>query len=188
MSSNNVFKSIIKRYRKQGNDTSAHHPPLTSTDLQLIRGSEALSPNTPTSLVKKVWFDLQLHLARRGREGTRELSRSSFLIRKDADGMEYVCLSHNPETKNHKNPTDPKKEHLRGFMFADPGNPACPVASFRKYISKCPPNATAFYLHPKRSPRAVLSNTWYSNAPMGVNFLGGMLRSICLEVNISIRN
>ncbi|KAK0140021.1 MAGUK p55 subfamily member 7 [Merluccius polli] len=153
----------MKGYRKQGNDRSAHHPPLTSTDLRLIRGSEALSLNTPSSLVKKVWFDIQLHLARRGREGTRELSRSSFIIHKYDDGMEYVCLSYNPKNKNHKNATDPDKENLCGFMFADPGNPVCPVASFRKYISKCLPDATACYLHPRRSPLAVLSDTWFTN-------------------------
>ena len=45
VSGNNVFKSIMKRYRKQGNDRSAHPSPALTSDFRRIRGSEALSLN-----------------------------------------------------------------------------------------------------------------------------------------------
>lgn len=179
--SNAVFKAIQKRYRKSGKDTSFHHPRITESDLQRIRCSSALSPNTPLGLVRKVWFDIQLCFARRGREGSRELTMTSFVIQRDEHGVEYVSLAHNPQTKNHKDPNDPHKENLRGFMFARPGDPLCPVNSFKKYISKCPPDAKSFYLHPKRSI-TVASDVWYSREPMGVNYLGNMLKKISEEV------
>ncbi|KAL7371576.1 hypothetical protein ABVT39_001492 [Epinephelus coioides] len=150
-SSNAVFKAILKRYRKSGEDTSFHHPRIPESDLEIIRCSFALSPDTPLGLVRKVWFDIQLCLAWRGREGNRELTMASFSIQRDEDGVEYVSLAHNPDTKNHKDPNDPHKQNLRGFMFARSGDPLCPVKSFKKYISKCPPDAKSFYLHPKRS-------------------------------------
>lgn len=179
--SNAVFKAILKRYRKSGKDTSFHHPRITESDLQTIRCSSALSPDTPLGLVRKVWFDIQLCFARRGREGSRELTMTSFVIQRDEHGVEYISLAHNPQTKNHKDPNDPHKENLRGFMFARHGDPLCPVKSFKSYISKCPPDAKSFYLHPKHSI-TVASDVWYSREPMGVHYLGNMLKKISEEV------
>ncbi|XP_047460232.1 zinc finger MYM-type protein 4 isoform X2 [Mugil cephalus] len=181
--SNAVFKAMLKRYRKSGKDTSFHHPRIPESELEQIRSSSALSPDTPLGLVRKVWFDIQLCLARRGREENRELTMTSFTIQRDEDGVEYVSLAHNPQTKNHKDPNDPHKKNLRGFMYARPDDPLCPVQSFKKYISKCPPEAKSFYLHPKRSV-AVASDVWYSREPMGVHYLGDMLKKICEEVRL----
>ncbi|KAK0143489.1 hypothetical protein N1851_018401 [Merluccius polli] len=140
---NIIIMRFLRRYRKSGKDTSFHHPHITESDLQRIRCSSALSPDTPVGLVRKVWFDIQLCFARRGRERSRELTMTSFIIQRDEHGVEYRI--------NHKDPNDPHKENLRGFMFARPGDPLCPVKSFKKYISKCPPDAKSFYLHLKRS-------------------------------------
>ncbi|KAK0133506.1 hypothetical protein N1851_030966 [Merluccius polli] len=169
--SNAVFKAILKCYIKSGKDTSVHHPRITESDLQIIRCSSVLSPDTPVGLVRKVWFDIQLCFARRGREGSRELTMTSFVIQRDEHGVEYVSLAHNPQTKNHKDPNEPHKENLRG-------DPLCPVKSFKKYISKCkvvvsPPEA----LHH--------CGIWYSREPMGVHYLGNMLKTISEEVGLS---
>nr|XP_055023105.1 uncharacterized protein LOC129413436 [Misgurnus anguillicaudatus] len=183
-SSNAVFKSVLKCYRKNGKDTSVHHPRITESDLEKIRNAPALSSFTPTGLVRKVWFDIQLCFARSGREGNRNLSKEYFVLRQDENGKEYLTLAHNPETKNHKDPTASDRENLRGFMFASPGDPLCPVDSFKKYLSKCPENARAFYLHPRRIPLCNLKGTevWFTREPMGLNYLGNMLKHICEEV------
>jgi len=99
--SNAVFKAIVKRYRKSGKDTSFHHARIPESDFQRIRCSSALSPDEPLERhLRKVWFDIQLCFALHGREGSRELTMTSFIIQRDEDGIEYVSLEHNPQTKN----------------------------------------------------------------------------------------
>ncbi|KAK7901622.1 hypothetical protein WMY93_018391 [Mugilogobius chulae] len=142
--------------------------------------SAALSCISPLGLVRKVWWAIQLCFARRGREGNRQLSKSSFVLLRDDNGLEYVSLAHNPHTKNHANPNEEMRENLCGFMFETPGDPLCPVASFKKYIAKCPENTDAFYL---KDAEVKSADVWYSQVPMGVNTLGNMLKSICEELH-----
>lgn len=67
-----------------------------------------------------------------------------------------------------------------GIMFQNPGSHLCPVASLEKYLSKIPSDATAFYLHPKKM--VITSDSiWYSQEPMGFNYLSSMLPRLCQE-------
>ena len=111
----------------------------------------SLDPTTPEGLVRKVWFDIQLHFGRRGKEGNRQLTKGSFAVFADENGQKYASMTFNEETKNHKDPQERKKDSRRGYMYALPGNLRCPVASLEKYLSLLPPNAPAFYMHPKKS-------------------------------------
>ncbi|KAL2092909.1 hypothetical protein ACEWY4_012707 [Coilia grayii] len=108
----------------------------------------------------------------------------SFVVRVDENGNEFLSFSFNPDSKNHKDPCNSKKEQLCGFIYAAPGDPLCAVQSFKKYVSKCPKDASAFYLHPRRASQALLNtcDVWYTREPMGVNTLREMLKNICKEV------
>lgn len=157
--SNHVFLGVIKQLRRQGQDKSIHHRAISEADFMKIKKSDALDPHTPAGLVNKVWFDVQLHMGRRAKEGNRELKPGSFNICIDENGLKYATLSFNESTKNHKDHNERNKQRLRGFMYEQPGNPRCPVASLEKYLSLLPPNPPAFYLHPKRSGYAG-SDVW----------------------------
>lgn len=95
-------------------------------------------------------------------------------------------MSFNEETKNHKDPLERSKSSNRGAMYAQPGNPLCPVASLKKYLEKIPKAAKALYLQPKRL-FVNDSTTWYTNVPLGRNQLGGMLPRLCEEAGTTVR-
>ncbi|MGH0163575.1 UNVERIFIED_CONTAM: hypothetical protein FKN15_062534 [Acipenser sinensis] len=66
--------------------------------------TEVLSPDTVVRLVRKVWCDHQLNLARLGREGVRQLTKTYFEIQKDENVLEYVCLTYNQLTNSLQDP------------------------------------------------------------------------------------
>ena len=57
------------------------------------------------------------------------------------------------------------------------GNPACPVTSFRKYVSKLHPDNTALWQRPLDTFDDE-SAIWYANSPLGVHSIGGFMKQI----------
>ncbi|CAB1323929.1 unnamed protein product [Coregonus sp. 'balchen'] len=164
--SNHVFLGNIKQLRRQRKYITNSHPPITNEDMAQLQNSQALNPGTPRGLVQKVWFHLQLHLGQRGKEGNRQLKPNSFLVKTDENGLRYATLAYNESTNNHLDPRARGRESKRRFMFEQPGNPLCPVASRENYLLKCPENALEFYLHPRRG-ECIGDSIWYTTEPMG---------------------
>ncbi|KAJ4922588.1 hypothetical protein JOQ06_021656 [Pogonophryne albipinna] len=183
--SNNVFSGLIKSLRRAGQDKTEHHPAITNEDLEILRKSRAMDPNTPQGLLNKVWFDTQLHFGRRGKEGLRKLTPQSFVVKRDSAGTKYVTMAFNEETKNHKCHNDRERQNRRGAMFEEPGNALCPVASFEAYLSTLPESAKAFYHHPRKSVKPG-DAVWYNMEPLGVNSLGSMMTRISEEMIMTI--
>ncbi|CAB1314534.1 unnamed protein product, partial [Coregonus sp. 'balchen'] len=148
---NQVFLGNVKQLIRQGK----------YKDKIQLQNSQALNP--------EIVLQIQLHLGRRGKEGKRQLKPNSFLIKTDENGLTYANLAYNEATKNHLDARERGRESKRGFMFEQPGNPLCPVASLEKYLSKCPENAPAFHLHPRRGE---CIRDWYMSEPMGVELCG----------------
>lgn len=62
-------------------------------------------------------YTRQLYLAQHGREGKLELTMASYIIHRDDDGVEYVSLMHNPQTKHHKDLDTPTQSKPSSFIF-----------------------------------------------------------------------
>ncbi|XP_057245496.1 activating transcription factor 7-interacting protein 1 isoform X2 [Malurus melanocephalus] len=182
-SANMVFVSVLKMLRMQGKDETHHHPPIAAEDLRKIKQSGVLGLHSPLALVNKVWFDLQLHFAKRGREILRDLAPDAFVVEKDKNGRRYAMFRYPGKGKCGEDP------HKMGKMYDMPGDPNCPVFSLELYLSKLPPEPPAFYLHPLKltSEQMQEQPVWYKREPMGVNYLGTMMPRISVAARLSQR-
>ncbi|XP_045069320.1 uncharacterized protein LOC121572346 [Coregonus clupeaformis] len=179
-SSNNVFIGVLKKIRREGRVKTTHPKVIKAQDLEILQNSTVLSPYTPRGLVNKVWFDIQVHFGPRGKEGNRWLTPQSFVIKYDENGAKYATMISREERQNHKDAEEKNGPNRCGIMFENPGSHLCPVASLEKYLSKIPSDATALYLHPKKM--VITSDSiWYSQEPMGFNYLSSMLPRLCQE-------
>ncbi|XP_076583454.1 uncharacterized protein LOC143318850 isoform X1 [Chaetodon auriga] len=175
-SANKVFLGLLKRIRKSGRDITSHHQALSPDDIRILRHSRVMDTSTPRGLLNKVWFDIQVHFGRRGKQANRNLKPDSFVIRKDERGLRCCTLSVSDEAKI-------PNEKDRCSMLEKPGSEFCPITSLLKYLSKLPSNATALYLQPKKE---LTDEMWYSHVPLGVNYLGSMLARMCKEAGTSV--
>ena len=59
---------------------SRFHEPISDEDARLLYSSGILSNKSPESLLNKVFFEIMLHLCRRGQENLREITTDDFEI------------------------------------------------------------------------------------------------------------
>ena len=172
ISANQVIQGTIRLMKEQGLDTTKHKEAINPTDMKKMK--ESLNSSTPQGLQDKVFLDIVLHFARRGREGLRELKRGSIVIRKDAEGVKYATPAYNELDKNHTG-LNPKIKDPKKVMYAE-DNADCPVRALDKYLTKLNPNCDAFFQRPK--VKKIPDGCWYDNVPVGKNTLAGKVAKI----------
>ena len=89
-----MLDAQLVQLKRSGKENSQHKPPIESEDLVNLKNSEALSIHNPLFLLRNVWFHVVLFFCRRGREGQRELTKSSFKSEVDAAGRNYITMTH----------------------------------------------------------------------------------------------
>lgn len=175
---NQVFEGKLKQMKREGKDITQHKQSITPGDMKKMYDSKVLGNQDPVSLQRKVFVELGIHFGRRGREGWRELKKDSFMIKSDDNGRRYVTIQINEFDKNH--PNDEVKTQI---MFENKSDENCPVKSFELYVSKLHPKQPAFFQRPNARYRN--KPYWYVNAPIGVNTIGNMLKSISIDAQTS---
>ena len=96
-----MLKAQLVRLKKLGKENSQLKLTLKDEDLEKLKSLVALPHSNPLSLLRNVWFHIVLYFCRRGREGQRELQKSSFKLEVDASGRNYVSMAHDEVSKNH---------------------------------------------------------------------------------------
>ena len=170
--------------RREGKENVKHKPIIEAADLARVQSSEFTSMNTPAGLQRRVCFFISLYWCRRGREGQRELTRSSFEFLKDGEGREFVMMTHDEATKNHPGGETDKQSSERETRLYSTGKPDDAFASVKQYVSKLNPLCNAFFQRPRPRIRSE-DPVWYENKPLGVNSLGNMMKSISTGCNLS---
>jgi len=123
--SNMMLEAKLKNLKQQGKQSVQHKPAIVDEDLRKLKASAAISPSLPSTLLMNVWFHITLFWCRRGREGQRNLTRSSFKFLSDENGHAYATMSHDEETKIHPggvHDTESFEKYGRMYQTDDPND------------------------------------------------------------------
>ena len=191
-SQNPVFKNLnmmlnakIKDLKQQGKENVEHKPDISTQDLQKLKHHPELSPSTPLGLVRNVWFHTTLYWCRRGREGQRNLTSSSFKFFKDENNRLYATMTHNESTKNHPGGIgDVESFEKEGRLYQTTDDPGDGFHALQFYISKLNPECTAFFQYPKQK-WSLSDSIWYENCPLGIQKLGTMMKEMSEAAGLS---
>ena len=97
--SNEMLNAQIVCLKRQGKENVTHKPAIESEDLMKLKTSPTIALSNPLALLRNVWFHVVLFFCRRGREGQRQLKKTSFKFEVDASGKRFVTMAHDEATK-----------------------------------------------------------------------------------------
>lgn len=185
---NKVFVGVLRTNKKLGLDKRKPKVPISKADLEKLY-EEYLIPGMVAGdteiLQHKVFVDLVYYMARRGKEGLRQLQKNWFEIKTDDQGTEYVEIVVNETTK--KNQGDNLSAQAtwihdeNNLMFAQPGDIRCPVESFKQYNQLLNPKIQDFFQRPSKNRKS------YDAMAIGKETLAGMMPVISQRANLSRR-
>ena len=176
--SNKVFKAVLVKFKKEGKGVVKHKDPISKDDMTKILSSFDLK--SPQGLQAKVFIDIMLYFANRGREHLQNMKITDFVIEKNEHGQQYI-IHCDALTKTRR---ENNNEGYSGHMYEIPGSSKCPVASFLALKAVLNPAQECMWQRPK--PRAPSEGPWYRNAPLGVNTLGNKMKTISRQAGCSL--
>ena len=127
-----------------------------------------------------MWFGLCYYFGRRGREGWRDLTKSSFTLKVDEENHEFLAENTTMRTKNHQG--GPKAEEND---YSDPRiYDVTFLQGYKAYVGKLHESCDSFF----QTPRADWSrkdNCWYKNMPLGQHTIHNLMAKISKGANLS---
>lgn len=169
--SNKTYKAMLVKLKKHGKGAVQHKKAVSEEDMAKILDS--LDITTPEGLQNKVFIDIMIYFANRGRENLRSMSISDFEIEVDEQSLRYI-VHRDTLTKSRRENED---EECSGYMYEIPGSSRCPVSTFLAYKEVLNPDEKCMWQRPK--PAAPVDGSpWYMKAPLGVNTLGNKMKGI----------
>ncbi|KAK2561534.1 hypothetical protein P5673_015510 [Acropora cervicornis] len=172
--------------KQQGEESVKHKPCIENEDLLRLKESAVMSPSAPQGLLNNVWFHITLYFCRRGREGQRNLKKSSFVFLQDENGNRYATMAHDEASKNHQGGLSDNTVSFEklGRMYQTE-HPNDEYNALCLYLEKLNPVCSAFFQYPKRSWKGPQEGVWFENRCLGVNKLGDMMKFLSKAANLS---
>ena len=130
-----------------------------------------------------MWFHITLYyFCRRGREGQRNLKKSSFVFLQDENGKRYATMAYDEANKNHQGGLSDNTKSFgklgRMYQTEHPN-------ALRLYLEKLNRECSAFSQYPKRPWKRPQEGVWFENQCVGVNKLGDMIKIFSKAANLS---
>ena len=140
---------------------------------------------TSERLQQYVWFNLCYHFGRRGREGWRELSKTSYEITLDDAGKRYVRIRQAERTKSYQRGSRQSDQDYHDVRMyeTDVNSLLDPVNSYEFYISKLNPGTDSLFQTPKKVYDA--NGCWFKCEPLGKNIITKMMATLSRKAGLS---
>ena len=159
--------------------------PIDGKDLQTLYNSSVFDITTPKGLFRKVFFEVMYYMYRSDCANLRTLRKDDFATGTDESGRSYVYLMNEELPKSrHQDFTEVTYEN--GRMFEIPGSRACPVLSYKKYVSKLNPDCPLFFQLVKVNVGPD-DRVWYTKGPLGINNIRELMGNISDDARLSRR-
>ena len=184
--SNQILDAKLKNMKQQGQESVQHKPCIENEDLRRLKDSDAIIPSTPQGLLYNVWFHITLYFCRRGREGQRNLKRSSFLFLQDENGKHYATMAHDEASKARQGGlSDNTSSFEKLGRIYQTEHPNDGYNALCLYMKKLNPQCSAFFQFPKRFWKGSQETVWFENRCLGVNKLGEMMKDLSRAAALS---
>ena len=107
---NELFAGKLHINKQEGKGTTRHKEPISEQDLKKLKlyfERNMAGPPNATLLQEIVLFNIIFYMGRHGRENLRYMTKDTFAIEKDGNGVHYIYQLKDETDKNHdKNDTD----------------------------------------------------------------------------------
>ena len=143
----------------------------------------------PRELLNKVLFDIRYFFCCRGNENIYDMTKETFRIAVQEDGLEYIFKAVDEATKNHNETNNPI---LTGYMPAllrsnGEEHKFSPLRSYKMYIDHL--NEGCIHLWQTPNPPAYLrgDHVWYKNMRLGENKLSTFMSTLSIAAGLSYK-
>ena len=167
-----MLNAQIVHLKHQGKENVKHKPAIEDEDLKKLKTSQAIALTSPY-LASKCVVSCCPVLLSEGREGQRELKRSSFKFEADASGRKFVTMAHNEATKNHPGGLSDVSSHEKLARMYETPEENDGYKAMKIYLAKLNTKCDAFFQYLKKHWKCD-DEVWYDARPIGVNKLDSM--------------
>ena len=137
-------------------------------------------------ILNNVCFLITLYLCCQGREGQRNLKKSSFVFLQDENRKRYATMAHDKASKNHQGGLSDNTVSFEklGRMYQTE-HPNDRYNALCLYLEKLNPECSAFFQYPKHSWKRPQEGVWFKNRCLKVNKLINMMKILSKAANLS---
>lgn len=184
---NLALKAVARLFLKAGGRINHYEAISEEDEGRLARYFDRASP---TTLLHEVYFVLIYFFGQRGREWFRGLDSDSLVFEDNADCGTLVRLRTGLQKNLGRELNAGAMSDNREAVIKATGTTQCPVQALRLYLEKrrealgdAETEGSPLLLTPKKSSAA--GGPWYTKQPVGVNTVGGMMKTISTKAALS---
>ena len=180
--------TVSRKLWEEGVGTSTKETELLSVeDEQVIWAKNVMGTHSPKALLCAVFFANGKNLCLRGGREHHTLKISQFVF---GEVLEYVTYTEHG-LKNRSGSYKDKRGNKVITYFGDKSlGERCYIFLLRTYLGRLPKCAfenDKFYWQAKQKTPLDDGSPWFAASPCGRNNLGGMMKQICGDANISLK-